>query len=70
MRIQSVGRRADVALYAAKRSGRNGWVGFEPSTQATPASAQAVVADPPAAVSGAGMRVAAAPGLARPLRWS
>lgn len=67
---ESVVHVADVALYAAKRSGRNGWVGFEPQRKVPVASARAVAADPAAALPSDAVSVAASTGLDRPLRWT
>lgn len=60
---------ADRSLYAAKRSGRNGWVGVE-SARAEGAAevAAGFRADPAAAVAGGRVRVAASAGLGG-MRW-
>ncbi|CAN7386809.1 hypothetical protein LJR289_002293 [Pseudoduganella sp. LjRoot289] len=72
--LDTLQRIADTALYAAKRSWRNGWVGVEPSAAGPGGAAidervQRFLADAEAAVAAGGMEVMVAPERAGSLRW-
>jgi diguanylate cyclase (GGDEF)-like protein len=60
---------ADRCLYAAKRSGRNGWVGMEASSQAPAGVLPRALQDPPKAEGEGEVRVVASPSLFTPLSW-
>jgi diguanylate cyclase (GGDEF)-like protein len=62
---------ADLGLYAAKRSGRNRWVGVEVAAEGDPAAAvERFREDPEAALARREVRVHAPEGLAAALRWA
>lgn len=72
--LDTLQRIADTALYAAKRSWRNAWVGIEapPGVHAADIepSVQHFLADPAAAVASGAIRVIVAPGNENEVRWS
>ncbi len=62
---------ADLALYAAKRSGRDRWVGIEAGEAADPPAAlRRFLGDPAPAVASREIRVQAPAGTAESLRWA
>jgi hypothetical protein len=60
---------ADRCLYAAKRSGRNGWVGLEALPTAPAGVLARTLGDPPKAEGEGEVRVVASPTLFTPLSW-
>jgi hypothetical protein len=60
---------ADRCLYAAKRSGRNGWVGAEAVPSAAPGVLHRVLQDPPQTEASGEVRIVASPSLTTPLAW-